>query len=129
MARRASGAGARTSPNGTGPKRLTKDELLAQLKTREEDYELPNGSGTVRLRSVAVKDYATIEGFGKEGQTEDALKRICLLGIVEPALSPEDLEALTEADIGVATALATRIMQLSGMLPGGAAAFLATTAT
>lgn len=124
MARRASGAGARGTNNGTPPHRLTKEELLAQLRQREEDYEYP-GFGTVHIRSIALKEFGVLQGFTNINERADALKRICLLGVIDPQLEPADLEALAEADVGAVGDLALRIISLSGQNTEAVEAFLA----
>ena len=104
---------------------LTKEELLAALAVREEDYEII-GFGLVRIRGLNVS-----EGLPALQQQDDAaarLKMICLLGVVEPKLEPDDLEAIGQCSAEAVSDLALRIMTISGMLPKEGDAFLETTA-
>ena len=95
--------------------RLTKDQLLEALKTRRQEYEL-DGVGTITIESISVDRFAAVQGDLGDMNTADALKRICLLGVVEPALSPEDLEALGAANMGAVTLLANAIMDVSDLM-------------
>jgi len=108
--------------------RLTRDQLLEALRTRRQEYEL-DGVGTVLIESISVDRFAAVQGDLGDMNTADALKRICLLGVVEPALSPEDLEALGGADVGTINDLANAIMQISGLIGKSAERFLASTKT
>jgi len=106
--------------------RLTKDQLLDALKTRREEYDL-DGVGSVLIESISVDRFAAVQGDLGDMNTADALKRICLLGVVEPALSPEDLEALGASDVSAINNLANAIMRVSGLIGDGASRFLGTT--
>ena len=126
------GAGGATNSK---PKQfLTKDELLAKLRRREKELDLPKsaGGGALRIQGLSVNDFAAVRSMGaEETDSSDLFKRVCLLGIVEPDLSADDLEALGESDLGAITAIANEIMALSGMLDedaaGGAADFFGAT--
>lgn len=117
MARKAGGA-------GTNSHHLTKEELLERLSVRTEEFELPAGAGTITLQSVPLRHIRNIQGVDEKMETHEALKRICLIGIRDPELSPEDLEALDDCNAGAVNMIANRIMELSGMLGDAAAAFL-----
>jgi len=106
--------------------RLTKDQLLDALKTRREEYDL-DGVGSVLIESISVDRFAAVQGDLGDMNTADALKRICLLGVVEPALSPEDLEALGAADVSAINNLANAIMRVSGLVGDEANRFLEST--
>jgi hypothetical protein len=106
--------------------RLTKDQLLEALRTRRQEYEL-DGVGTITIESISVDRFAAVQGDLGDMNTADALKRICLLGVVEPALSPEDLEALGAADVGIINDLANAIMRVSGLVGDKASRFLGST--
>jgi hypothetical protein len=106
--------------------RLTKDQLLDALRTRRQEYEL-DGVGTIIIEGISVDRFAAVQGDVGDMSTSDALKRICLLGVVEPTLSPEDLEALGAADVGTINELSNAILQVSGLLGDKVARFLANT--
>lgn len=103
---------------------LTKEQLLQALAVREEDYEIP-GFGLVRIRGLNVS-----EGLPALQQQDDPsarLKMICLLGIVDPKLEPEDLDAIGACSAEAVSNLSLRIMAISGMLPKDTDDFLETT--
>jgi len=106
--------------------RLTKDQLLAALRTRREEFELA-GVGTIIIESISVDRYAAAQGDLGEMTSTDALKRICLLGVVEPALTSDDLEELGKSDVGLVNEVANRIMKLSGLIGGDTSRFLTPT--
>ena len=99
---------------------LTKDELFSRLAIQEEDYALPSG-GTIRIRGLDVQEGAPfVATLGSAGDPADRVKRLCLLGIVEPKLEPEDLEQLSGGSLDTVTGISLAIMRLSGLLPGEA---------
>lgn len=107
-----------------GEKFLTKEELLSQMGERRETFSLPNG-GKITLRSIDVQSGFDFFGGGSTQQDiADRTKKICLLGIVEPQLSLEDLTALDNARFGIVEKLAQKIMELSGAMGVEAATFL-----
>lgn len=117
---KAAGAG-----GSTKQKYLTKEELLDQMQEQRATYELPGG-GLIQLRSLDVK--TGLDFFGTQTSDNQAIsdrtKKICLLGIVEPELSLEDLEALERARFGAVNQIATKVLELSGMAGTAAADFL-----
>ena len=124
------GAGGATKPKQF----LTKDELLAKLRRREKQLDLPEsvGGGRFRIQGLAVDDFKAVRSMGdEETESSDLFKRVCMLGIIEPELTVDDLEALGESDLGAVTAIANEIMRLSGMLAddveGGADGFFGAT--
>jgi len=104
--------------------RLTKDQFLEALKTRREEYEL-DGVGTVLIESISVNRFAAIQSEIGELSPSETNKRICLLGLVDPVLTPEDLDALGNADMGLVGKLASRIMDIGGVDVKEAQRFLA----
>lgn len=103
---------------------LTKEQLLAALAVREEDYEI-GGFGSVRIRGLNVSE--GLPALQKEDDAGARLKMICLLGVVEPKLEPADLDAIGQCSAEAVSDLALRIMTISGMLPKDTDAFLETT--
>ncbi len=102
---------------------LTKDELLEKLRRREKHLDLPGGLGSICIQGLSVDDFSAVRSMGEEEtESADLFKRVCLLGIVDPELSADDLEALGKSDLGAVTAIANEIMQLSGMMDSGDAA-------
>jgi len=119
MAKKAGGA-------RKGEHRLTRDELLAALKTRQQEYNL-DGVGTIIIEGVNADDFATATGGVADMTDIDAMKRICLIGVVDPVLTPDDLEALGQGKIGLIVDLSQAILRLSGMLQGDPDRFLQST--
>ncbi len=109
---------------GAGNHHLTKEELLQQLSVRTEEFALPAGAGTITLQGVPLRLIQNIQGVDENLDTHEALKRICLIGIREPELSPEDLEALDNSSAGAVNAIANAIMELSAMVGDRAQRFL-----
>ena len=119
MARRTGGAG----KNGTSHQ-LTKDELLARLACRTEQFELAPGVGVITLQSIPLNQLNAVRSLSEDTEPHDVLKRICLIGVLDPELGPEDLEAFDTFSAGAIDQIATRIMELSGLMGDRAAAFL-----
>ncbi|HLF79654.1 MAG TPA: hypothetical protein VJB57_19405 [Dehalococcoidia bacterium] len=95
---------------------LSKEELFARLVIREEDYAIPGG-GTIRIRALNVREGAPFVGtLGKEGDPADRIKRLCLMGIIDPQFEPEDLEQLDGGSLKIISGIALAIMRLSGLL-------------
>ena len=95
---------------------LTREELLGKLLVREQDVELP-GLGLVRIRGLNV-DEGLAAAQSESESMGDRLKRICLLGLVEPKLELADLEELGHASLGGLSTLVERIVALSGLGSG-----------
>lgn len=99
---------------------LTKEELFEKLKLREEDFALPGG-GVIRIRGLSVNHGAlllpTVQTEGEITDTifADRCKRVCLAGIVDPPLEPEDLETLGERSANLTSEIAAAIIRLSGV--------------
>lgn len=111
--------GARTNSH------LTKDELFTKLAVPEGDYELPTG-GTIRIRGLDINEgLVALQEAGDDASAR--LKRICLLGIIEPKLEPEDLERIGVSSADLVSDIALAIIRLSGMLPEQVSDFLANT--
>jgi len=94
--------------------RLTKDQLLDLLSVRQQEYEI-DGLGTVLVQGVAVNRYEQIQAVDDDPNSMDSVKRICLIGLIEPELTAEDLDALAEKDAGRLAALSNVILDLSGL--------------
>ncbi len=127
MARNSGGAGSKKRATSKGKKRLTRDELLERLAPRTEEYQLPDeaGGGTIVLRGLSgSKAFDELRGI--EGESDlDRVKRLLLLGIKEPELALEDLNALGESSAGLLEDIGNHINTLSGFSMPGLDAFLA----
>ena len=118
----AQAGGARTNGH------LSKEQLFQNLAVREEDYTLPTG-GTIRIRGLPVDEGMTaIATMGDEQSAADErVKRICLLGIVDPKLEPEDMEAMGKLSANALSDVAVAIIRLSGLVTEDVETFLETT--
>lgn len=106
---------------------LTKEQLLAALAVREEDYDLAGIEGILNFGTIRIRGLNVSDGLPALQQQDDPaarLKMICLMGIVEPKLTPEDLDELGECSAELVSNLALRIMQISGMVADEVQAFL-----
>ena len=126
MARTAGGARNGTKQREQRDHRLNKDELFQRLAQREEDYQLPaeGGGGTIRIRGLNVQEGAPfVAMLSAEGDPGDRLKRLCLLGVIAPPLTLEDLERLNDGALDIVSGIASAIMRLSGLTVGAAEDF------
>ena len=101
---------------------LTREQILARKTAgnvgNTEEYQLSDGSGTVIIRGLTRNEAIRIrESDSDMGKRDDLL---ISLGLVEPAMSPEDVAAWGEADgqFVVMTELSEAIGRLSGMTEG-----------
>ncbi len=101
---------------------LTREEILGR-KLGNVELELPDGSGTVVVRPLNREETIAV-GRVAEDDTSDAGTAarhdlITHLGLVDPALSLEDVQAWAANDVGgVVLAVATKIAEISGMVEG-----------
>jgi hypothetical protein len=98
---------------------LTRDEILAR-KTggKTEEYKLSDGSGTVTIRGLTRNEAIRIRDAGGDLGERDNL--LISLGLVDPAMTPEDVAAWgeTAGEFIVMTELSEAIGRLSGMVEG-----------
>ena len=98
---------------GRSPNYLSKEELFATLGTVYEDHEVAEGK-TIKIRSLGFNEFTEAVRKGIE-DIGTAMKRICLLGIVEPELSLDDLETIDKAQGGKVYDIGNAILRLSGI--------------
>jgi hypothetical protein len=99
---------------------LTREEILGR-KLGHKTVELPDGSGTVVIRALSRNESLQVREAGPDqGGTLAAADNLILhLGLVDPALSLEDVIAWTESDAaGVPSAVSYAIAEISGMVEG-----------
>lgn len=102
---------------------LTKEEFFKSTAIKERDFTLPGG-GKIRLRGLNVREGAPfVAGLASEGDPVDRMKKLCLMGIIEPKLELEDLERLDDEAVGVVSTIAGAVMQLSGLVGADTADF------
>ena len=111
---------AKVRVGGPTRKYLTKDELLGVLAVRTSDLELPPNKmfpkgALIKVTGLAAQDgIKAFQGTDNENPAE-RLKRIMLLGIVEPRFSEEDIELLGDSQVMLAQLIVNEIMVLSGL--------------
>jgi hypothetical protein len=95
---------------------LTRDEIMARKTgVKTEEYKLSDGSGTVIIRGLTRNEAIQIrEAPGALGDRDNLL---ISLGLVDPAMTPEDVAAWgeTPGEFVVMTDLSEAIGVLSGM--------------
>ncbi len=98
---------------------LSKDSFLSALTITEEDFELPNGAGTVRIKPVSLEERTAIQQAhtAKDGKTDNLGIQTALLltGLIEPRLTPADVPALKAGHPALVDAITMRVMAISGM--------------
>lgn len=92
---------------------LSAADLLAAAVGETTDFELP-GLGTVKLRSLTVLEYATLLREAASDPVMTNMKTVAL-GMVEPALSLDELLALRAGAIASFVPAAERIAELSAL--------------
>lgn len=97
------------------PKRvLTRDEILARTVGRGE--VTVEGFGTVKIRALTMSEAVQVREL--QGRI-DQVYLIISLGMTDPVLSPEDVEAWAAADAaGPLNAISDGIAVISGMSDG-----------
>jgi hypothetical protein len=90
-------------------------DFLRAIQQAEEYFDLP-GVGTVKLRSLSTKDAQSIYQQHGDNRT-DLVVAVIAAGLVEPALTEEQIAALYDAKSGPVVALFERIGEISAINP------------
>lgn len=90
-------------------------EFLARLGGKSELYEVDGL--VVKIRSLGYEDVQVINSAANGNNMEMAFQAI-RLGLVEPQLDDEQIEALRKAQPGPLMNIARRVMEISGMVEG-----------
>jgi hypothetical protein len=92
---------------------ITADVFLRAIQQAEEYFDLP-GVGTVKIKSLSTRDAQRI--YQQHGNDRAALVvAVVSAGLVEPALTEEQVAALHDARSGPVVALFERIGRISGI--------------
>jgi len=111
-----------------GVRYLTKEEFFEKASLPEEDFELPSGNGTIRIRGLTADETLSIMrgAVNEDAEISGRMKRYILAGTIEPVFSVADLEMLGASSAVDVIGIANRIMELSGII-GDASDFLTKT--
>lgn len=99
-------------------KYLTADAILAAPDVAEEDVEVPEWGGSVRVKGLSVHDLNEANRLATVNGEVDAEKISCLVvvfGCVEPQFTPEQAGALARKSSKVINELGSAIFRLSGV--------------
>jgi hypothetical protein len=104
---------------------LSRDEILARKTNAPgpQPYQLSDGSGEVMIRGLSVRERQAAGVAGQDRDADGVTRSTALIiaaGLVEPALSLEDVEAWcdTPGQAEVVERLANKIADLSGLGEG-----------
>lgn len=90
---------------------IDRDRLL-KPRLPEEDYDI-EGVGTIRIRQLSWRECVELQGTG---DAKKVTAKVLSLALVDPVLSPEDVEVWMEAAPGgEIEALSRRITMWSGL--------------
>lgn len=99
---------------------LSREEILAR-KIGQSKFMLPDGSGEVAIRGINHAAAAEVGVLRADGKVTEATAVIIHHGLVDPAMSLEDVQAWMEADdAGTLEMLAQEIGKLSRIIEGAA---------
>lgn len=105
---------AKARAGGSDHKYLTKDELLDELSVKTADLEIADGKWIV-VTGLTAKVGMTAFQSNPDDDPSDRMKRILMLGIVEPHFAEEDIELLADTQVMLAQKITEQIMTLSGL--------------
>ena len=88
-------------------------DFLKAVTGEAQPFAVP-GVGTVLIRALTFAEAERITTAHKDNTSEMMLQAM-VTGLVEPAFSAEEVEALRKSSAGPVMRIAARIMQLSGM--------------
>lgn len=92
---------------------LTTEDFIKGVIVEPQDYEVP-GLGWVQVRGVTTLEMQRIN----EKADGDQVRMMALairMGLVQPELNDEQVDALASGQAGIVTRIANRVMELSGM--------------
>ena len=92
---------------------ISATDFLRAVVGDAEPFEVA-GVGTVVIRPLTFAEAERITSANKN-QTAEMMLQALAIGLVEPALTAEQIDALHAAKAGPVMKIAGRIMQISGM--------------
>lgn len=97
---------------------LSADELLGLTTLPTVEVEIPELDGVIKVRGLRKAEQVSIRNAAikPNGELDASVveKQMLLLGIVEPAFAPEDVEKLQQLSAGVYDRILLEIAELSG---------------
>lgn len=121
-------ATAENGSNGHGPaaeakKLLTVTDILAVNDIVEEDVEVPEWGGAVRIRAFTKARQHQLREMSRDPRTgkldEHKLEmQLFIHGVIEPKFEPVQATELEQKSAGAIDRILTRIMAISGMTEG-----------
>lgn len=91
---------------------LTKADFLAGITLKPVDFEV-DGLGTVQVRGLSIAESTAINDRCGEDNIKKGMEAV-VVGMCNPQLSLDDVQALYDGDPRKVSALAVRISELSG---------------
>lgn len=104
--------------------RKTAEEILAAQDTRTDEVFVEEWDTHVKVQGLTKKqqlDIRTASMVDGEPDAEKSQTGMWLEGVVEPKFSEAQLPLLLQKNAGAVDRVLTRILELSGMKPGGLA--------
>lgn len=111
---------ATTLDYGTTTKRLTVADILAANDIVEEDVEVPEWGGSVRIRAFTKARQQELRFMATDPRTqkldnEKLELQIFIHGVIDPQFAPAHQTELREKSAGALDRVLKRIMAISGM--------------
>lgn len=99
--------------------RLTKDEFLSRVAVKTKTISLPELGGEIVVRSITAKDRDEIMAACTDRRTgatkEHIMNALTIVkGLVEPALTASEVEALVNSDFALTLRISNFIWTMSG---------------
>lgn len=94
-------------------KYLSADEFLTGIVGGTQDLELA-GIGTIQIRALTILD---VERIARESADNDVRAGLLMAaaGIVDPVLSPEQMQRIEQARPGIVATISQAVQRLSGI--------------
>ena len=95
-------------------KTIDKSQLLSAIAGKEREVEIP-GIGNIKIKSLEFSEVKEIQDKAKDDMMLTALY-IVRYGLVEPALTDEDIVTLYKGQPGKISKISAEISKVSGMV-------------
>jgi len=103
-----------------GKKLLTREAILAAEDRAIVEFEVPEWGGFVKIKPLSLRGRAKILEASREKDEKEVdpvrfTAQVFIAGVVEPAFTEEDLEALGDKNAAPIDRVSNEILQLSGI--------------